>query len=132
MPRRKERPGTYAWRIGALGCKHRASIPGMRMPLCGLAEHPRRCTRVTCDEFGEEKRVLAAGAEESRPTKTKEEILAGAVNLRIEVGKRRNMAVETLLLLSQGMCPGSISDRLGIEYPKARKLWKEIAEEMGK
>jgi hypothetical protein len=102
------------------------------MPFCGLAENPRRCTRATCDEFGEEKRVLAVGAEESKPTKLKEEILANAANLRIEVGRRRNMAVETLLLLSQGMCPGSIADRLGIEYPKARKIWKEIAEEMGK
>lgn len=132
MPRRKEQPGTWAWRIGALRCKHRASIPGMRMPFCGLAENPRRCTRVTCDEFGEEKKVLAVGAEESRPTKPKEEILAEAVNLRIEVGRRRNMASSTLLFLSEGMCPGSIADRLGIAYPEARKLWKEIAEEMGR
>jgi hypothetical protein len=53
MPRRKEKPLTWDWRIGALRCKRRIQVPG------------------------------------------------------------------------------SISDRLGIEYPEARKLWKEIAEEIG-
>lgn len=132
MPRRKERPGTWAWRIGALKCKIRCQMPDSRTWMCGRAEHPRRCTYANCKYAGYASAIMAAGRAESEPTKSEGEIRAEEANRRMERDRRRNVAVETLLLLSQGMCPGSISDRLGIQYPEARKLWKEIAEEMGK
>jgi hypothetical protein len=41
-----------------------------------LCEHPRRCTRATCIEVSEEKKVIGVGKVEVKSTKPEEEIMA--------------------------------------------------------
>jgi len=79
----KRQPGPWAWRIGALGCGNRCRLPDTRTWMCGLGDHPRRCTHMTCKEFGHASAIASEGRKESVPTKSDGQILADEVNRRM-------------------------------------------------
>lgn len=99
MPRRKERPLQWTWRVGALQCKHKVKSPVGRTMVCNLGEHLMRCTRRTCEEVGEEKKVIAAGrTEPTEPTQTTGQILAEEANRRFASRRPDEAALDHLVV----------------------------------
>jgi hypothetical protein len=140
MARRKEQPLQWTWRIGALQCKHRVKSPVGRTIVCDLGEHLMRCARRTCEEVGEEKKVIAEGKDAGEPTKTDGQILADEINRRL-ASRRTNAGEEIDRLRAENANLRAENAKLRADFPSApplaehgcecsackdlRKKWKE-------